>query len=177
LWAKNNWINYGPWLAAPREPQNFLGEKILIRKIVGRTLIGTYVPDTSYCNTLLFVVKTKRDTNVGYLYLLGILNSGFVGWYFRKKFQISEEDTFPQIMIRDILQFPIPTPDKSRHDRTVEMVEQMLALHEQLASAKTEHEKTAIQRQIDATDKQIDQLVYELYGLTEEEIKIVEGGR
>ncbi len=36
-------------------------------------------------------------------------------------------------------------------------------------------EKTVLQRQIDATDKQIDQLVYQLYGLTEEEIKIVEG--
>ena len=36
------------------------------------------------------------------------------------------------------------------------------------------HEKTALQRQIDATDRQIDQLVHELYGLTEEEIKIVE---
>ena len=37
-------------------------------------------------------------------------------------------------------------------------------------------EKIALQRQIEATDKQIDQLVYELYGLTGEEIKIVEGG-
>lgn len=36
-------------------------------------------------------------------------------------------------------------------------------------------DKTAIQRQIDATDDEIDNLVYELYGLTEEEIKIVEG--
>jgi len=41
--------------------------------------------------------------------------------------------------------------------------------------AKTAHEKTNLQRQIEATDKQIDSLVYELYGLTEEEIKIVEG--
>jgi hypothetical protein len=39
---------------------------------------------------------------------------------------------------------------------------------------KTDHEKTALQRQIDATDRQIDQLVYELYGLTEEEVRIVE---
>jgi len=38
-----------------------------------------------------------------------------------------------------------------------------------------DHEKTALQRQIDATDRQIDQLVYEFYGLTEEEIRIVEG--
>ena len=45
-----------------------------------------------------------------------------------------------------------------------------------LPKAKTEHEKTAISRQIQATDRQIDQLVYELYGLTEDEIRIVEGG-
>lgn len=48
----------------------------------------------------------------------------------------------------------------------------MLALNKQLSSAKTDHEKTSLQRQIEATDKQIDQLVYELYGLTEEEIRI-----
>ena len=57
----------------------------------------------------------------------------------------------------------------------VQMVEQMLALHKQCATAKTGHDKPLIQRQIDATDRQIDRLVYELYGLTEEEIGIVEG--
>lgn len=42
--------------------------------------------------------------------------------------------------------------------------------------SKTGHDKTVLQRQIDAADNQIDNLVYELYDLTEEEIKIVEGG-
>ena len=41
-------------------------------------------------------------------------------------------------------------------------------------TAKTDHDKTVLQRQIETTDRQIDQLVYELYGLTEKEIKIVE---
>jgi hypothetical protein len=50
----------------------------------------------------------------------------------------------------------------------------MLSLNKQLPAAKTDHEKTVLQRQIEATDKQVDHLVYELYGLTEEEIKIVE---
>ena len=45
-----------------------------------------------------------------------------------------------------------------------------------MPTAGTLHEKTAIQRQIDATDNQIDRLVYELYDLTDEEIKIVEEG-
>ena len=78
-----------------------------------------------------------------------------------------------QLPIRTI-DFSDPA-DKARHDRMVEMVEQMLALNKQLAVTNTAHEKTALQRQIDATDHQIDQLVYELYGLTDEEIKIVEG--
>ena len=50
----------------------------------------------------------------------------------------------------------------------------MLSLHKQLEAAKTPTDKTAIQRQIDATDQEIDQLVYELYELTDDEIKIVE---
>jgi hypothetical protein len=58
----------------------------------------------------------------------------------------------------------------------VRLVEQMLLLHKQLALAKTPDEKTRFQRHIDTTDYQIDQLVYELYGLTEREIQIVEKG-
>jgi len=50
----------------------------------------------------------------------------------------------------------------------------MLALHPQLAAAKTPQDNTQLQRQIDATDKQIDQLVYRLYGLTDDEIALVE---
>jgi type II restriction/modification system DNA methylase subunit YeeA len=57
------------------------------------------------------------------------------------------------------------------------MVEVAEPLHQQLAAAKLEHEQTARKRQIAATDRQIDQLVYELYGLTDDEIKIVEESR
>ena len=50
----------------------------------------------------------------------------------------------------------------------------MLDLHKQLDAAKTPTDKTAIERQIEPTDRQIDQLVYELYELTDDEIGIVE---
>ncbi len=63
--------------------------------------------------------------------------------------------------------------DVARHDRMVELVQSMLDLHK-LASAGTDHDKTLLARRIEATDRQIDRLVYELYGLTEEEIEIVE---
>ena len=64
--------------------------------------------------------------------------------------------------------------DRARHDRIVKLVEQMLELHKKLPLVRTPQEKTSLDRQITATDGQIDQLVYELYGLTDEEIAMVE---
>ena len=58
----------------------------------------------------------------------------------------------------------------------VALVEQILALHQRRAAARTLHEQGVIAAQIAATDRQIDRLVYELYELTENEIRIVEGG-
>jgi len=64
---------------------------------------------------------------------------------------------------------------KVRHDKMVELVERMLNLRKQLPKAKTPHEQESLKRTIEATDNQIDALVYALYGLTENEIAIVEG--
>ena len=164
LWKENNWLQYGSWLAAPRLPENFEGEKILIRKITGKTLIAHYIPYTSYCNTLLFVLKLKLDiAKISYKAILGIINSKFIGWYFRKKFQISNEDTFPQIMIRDILQFAIPNVSNKFTENIEEKVIKIL-MEKQFDPSKN---TTALETEVDL-------LVYQLYDLTAEEIKIIE---
>ena len=62
----------------------------------------------------------------------------------------------------------------SKSHRMVKLVDRMLDLHNQLAKAKVPAEKTRIQRQINTTDNQIDNLTYDLYNLTPEEIKIIE---
>jgi hypothetical protein len=58
----------------------------------------------------------------------------------------------------------------------VKLVEQMLQLHKQQSTAKSDADRELYQRQIDSTDREIDRLVYELYGLTKDEIKVVEEG-
>ena len=63
----------------------------------------------------------------------------------------------------------------ARHRTMVQVADQMLSLYQRLAAAKVPPDKTVLQAQIDATDRQIDRLVYDLYGLTAEEIRIVEG--
>jgi type I restriction-modification system DNA methylase subunit len=174
-WNNNNWINYGEWLAESRKPEVFEGEKILIRKITGKTLISNYIPYTSYCNTLLFVLKITRES-FSYPALTGIMNSSLIGWYFRKKFQISDDDTFPQIMIRDILQFPVPKMDSIIEEEISKNVKMIIHLHEELKTNKISSKTEQLQTRIDHTDNRINQLVYELYGLTDEEVKMIEGG-
>ena len=108
-------------------------------------------------------------------YLLALLNSALFLWRFKLT------STNNNVATNELESMPFGTihfsdpEDVAWHDRMVELVERMLALHEKLAEAKIERERTIIQHQIDATDRQIDRLVYELYGLTEEEVAIVEG--
>jgi len=70
---------------------------------------------------------------------------------------------------------PTDPSDKARHDRMVALVTQMLDLNKRLQDASLNHENTLQSRQVGAADAAIDALVYELYGLTGEEIAIVEG--
>ena len=90
------------------------------------------------------------------------------GGFFRYFTQYME-----QLPIRTI-DFTDPA-DVARHDRMVALVTQMLDLHRRLAAEGAPPEKAALQRRIEMTDRQIDALVYELYGLTAEEITVVEG--
>lgn len=64
--------------------------------------------------------------------------------------------------------------DIKSHDRIVSLVEQMLSLHKRSTDAKIASDKKTIKQQIKVSDRQIDQLVYELYELSHEEIAIVE---
>jgi hypothetical protein len=65
--------------------------------------------------------------------------------------------------------------DRARHDKMVLLVEQMLSAKRQLAGARSDKDQDFYENKCAALDRQIDALVYELYGLTAEEIKIVEG--
>ena len=79
-----------------------------------------------------------------------------------------------------LTQLPIRTinysdkADVKRHDRMVAMVQSMLNLNKRVGEMKPGHEHTVLERDIAATDRRIDELVYELYGLTDKEVKIVE---
>ncbi len=113
-------------------------------------------------------------------YWLGLLNSKLLWWFLASTGNVLRGGYF-RFKTNYLKPFPVHTinfnnpTEKAKHDRIVQLVEQMLALHQQLAEAKTPPQKSMIQKQINVSDRQIDQLVYELYELTAEEIAIVEG--
>lgn len=151
--------------------------KLLIRRVISRQdrlLVGYTEKELVFKKDInpFIVIAPKWQTK----FLLGILNSGFISWLYLNSSSIATKDDFRQTTLAELRRIPIPqrfSGDKL-HDALVVHVERMLKLHEQLAAAKSPNEQTHLQREIAATDRAIDQLVYQLYGLTEEEIKIVE---
>jgi hypothetical protein len=125
-------------------------------------------------NTIYFI--PKKD-----LYLLGLLNSKLGFFYFRIVCAGLEGtgDTYLRFFGQYLEGFPVRIinfsnpADKARHDKLVSLVERMLELHKR--SPRLPQEQEMVKREIESTDGRIDRLVYELYGLTEDEIRIVEG--
>jgi Type I restriction-modification system methyltransferase subunit len=125
------------------------------------------------------IILKDEYSSLTYCYLLGVLNSNLFDWLIK---QISSQFSggYYSYNRQYIKQLPIRAidfsdhADKARHYRVVELVERMLDLNRRLAEAKEPQTKTVLQRQIETTDRQIDRMVYELYELTEDEIRIVE---
>jgi len=146
-------------------------------------------PDIARESRLTFDINGLLCANTVYFipvndpYLLGVLNSKLIFAYFKRNAAVlGDADKGGRIrwFSQDVLKIPIKViqtfpNEKSLHDKIVFLVTSMLDLNKKFPLTKTAQEKTVIQRQIDSTDQRIDELVYELYGLTQEEIKIIEG--
>lgn len=171
----NSFIKYGEWLMYPSNEELILQPKILLRQ-TSSILRACYDANNYYCQNSLFIVhSSKHDL----YYLLALLNSKVINFAYRFG-NPQTGKVFAEIKPSVVKQLPIQIIDfsdskeKQTHDDIVHLVKRILQLNEQLATAKTPQEKTVLQRQITAVDRQIDQLVYTLYGLTPEEIALVE---
>lgn len=170
------WFQYG-------RQQNIdlmLLPKILVPDIADR---ASFALDEGgeYAFTSGYGITLRPDVNESPKYVLALLNSSLLDLYL-KRISTTMRGGFFRYFTQFIGQLPIHRIDfanleeKAMHDRMVQLVDSMLALHKQQGTAKSDANRELYQRQIDATDAEIDRLVYELYGLTDDEIKIVEEG-
>ena len=218
---ENEYVSYGPWLAEPRDKKYFLGEKILIRQIPGKThLICGYTKEDFVIDQSAYSLKHITDSSISYKYALTLLNSKLIFWFFRNE-NNEFDDLFPKIKSGEIKNLPLFNCSFEQQEPCISKSDLMLTLSKELLEASrkfnleslpkkledwylhsyfikelakkkvklslsdeaeweeyfnTESKKALeLKSKIDATDKEIDQMVYKLYELTEEEIKIVEG--
>jgi hypothetical protein len=156
-------------------------QKICVPRLVNR-LYAAYDVDGGHFldNVDVGGVTLKLDyRQQGLLYLLGLLNSRLLRWYFpfisapfRGGWLSANRQFLSRLPIR-LIDFS-DRSDKARHDRMVALVQRNLLCHKCLEAGRDDTDREVHQRLIDSTDDAIDQLVYELYGLTEKEIEIVE---
>ncbi len=181
-WNGEQYISYGPWLGASREQKYFTSKRILVKQIIDwsskriwASLTVEELYNTQNAFNLIEISRYKLE------YVLGIINSKLITFYHKKTFLDEFKMRFQKILIKDCKQFPIKSIDFNdkfqldKHDQLVSLVTQMLDTQKLLHNSKTDHDRETYQKKADLIDGQIDRLVYELYGLTEEEIKIVEG--
>jgi len=114
-------------------------------------------------------------------YILGCLNSRLMSWYFLRRSNVAQRDDFPKIVLKETRALPIcatdfsDPADRARYDKMVTLVDRMLESNNKKHSGKlAPSEVDRIEREIASADAEIDDLVYELYGITDEERKIIE---
>jgi restriction endonuclease TaqI-like protein len=182
----------------PKFPELFENEKLMIARIASefKATIDTAHIYTDHTVDLVVrkdkLVKAKsRDFKISVEeaeiahhyslhYLLGLINSKLATFYLRRLLGMAIEinpETARQLPIRRI-NFADPA-EKRQHDEIVQLVMEMLELHKELAEAErtSDDRRHALQKRIEKLDAEIDAGVYALYGLTEDEIKIVEAGK
>lgn len=150
--------------------------KILLRK-TGDSIIATYddsgiFPEQSLY--FLFNNKTKMD----FKYLLGVLNSELMNYFFKMKC-LTNKKSIAQVKKEDLDLLPIRKIDfsnkaeKESHDKLVLLVNQRLKYAEKSFEAKTEKDKNYTESLCSSFERQIDEIVYQLYNISNEEIKII----
>ncbi len=180
----NRFIRYLPKeMYSPRSPKLFETAKIVSQTMLSQArLVATYDDQGFYVEQSLACIvphgvmtSGKKKTEVPLKFILGVLNSNIEGFYFAS-YVIDQSlgggliHATPGAHDKLI----VPRASGPRVQKMVSLVDSILGLHKHHAAARSATQKGILQRQIEATDRQIDQLVYQLYGLTDEEIALIE---
>lgn len=161
----NEYVNYGEWLAAPREKESFEGERIIMRRTDDR-IFSTYISDDSICVNSCHILKflSNEETEINYKVILGLLNSKF----YQKIFELQNPQMigkpFAEIKVIYVENLPLRSVDKKEQKILISLVDEILKI-------KNENPKN----DTTSLENEIDKAVYRIYNLTPAEIKTIEG--
>jgi len=156
-----------------RDEKFFIGEKIIAQRKCPNRPIFIYTDFNCYVSATFYVIKTER---LNLKYLSGLLNSNLIKYWLENKGKMQGNNF--QIDKEPLLNIPIYVPEnKNQQKIIIDLVDKITELNKGLKKLDPildEEEYKELKSEIDKTDKEIDKKVYELYGLTKEDIEIVE---
>ncbi|MGA2363448.1 MAG: N-6 DNA methylase [Candidatus Aminicenantales bacterium] len=175
------YIRFDDSLAEIKQERYFKGPRILLRELISRQfrLQAVKVTDDFITNKSMQSILSL-DEGPDLSYILGILNSRLMSWYFLRRSNIAQRDDFPKITLRETRSLPIAKAkgrtkeERLEHEKLAVLAEEMINLHEKLKRCSLPHEKEVVIREISLVDMQIDHLVYRLYNLSQEEIRLID---
>jgi len=170
FWNNNSWIQYGEWLAEPRKPDIFETEEKIVVRQTGDSIIATIINANIICRDNLYIITSKK---INLKFLLGIINSKLVDFYYC---QMNPEkgEVLAQVKKQHVEQLPIPKyVSKERETEIIKLVDQLLQFNKDLQTTTLPEKAEQLKQRIEYNEDQINEIVYELYGLTEEEVKII----
>ena len=179
FWDKKEYISYGNWLGAPREKRFFASPHIVVRQIISGKpprIYAGYTDEEVYNTQIGFNLISKNENEFRIKYILALLNSKLMSYYHKEKYLDPTKTLFQKILIANAKKFPIKVISISDQNKIIELVDKIIKLNKQLnqLNNKKTDESDRIIDEISKMDSQIDMLVYKIYGLTEEEKKVIE---
>jgi hypothetical protein len=159
----------------------FRGERILMRQLISRQfrINATLIKKPfAFKKNLYCIYANKGEMNLKYI--LAVINSKLFSFYIYNSIAGMQKDDFPSLSLADARSLFIrkinisKKADVQLHDDLVALVDVMLDLNKKIQIARGS-KKDQIQRQIEETDREIDNLVYRLYAITDNERDIIEG--
>jgi hypothetical protein len=162
FYLKRKFISEETFVQFKKAEEFNINDRLLIRE-TGSNITCLFIDENLITNRSLYSIKINEKEDIYSKYILALLNSSLIQYYYVNKFR-AETNVFPKIRIIQVKDLPVKEISKEFQQPFIDKVNEILLL-------KAEDSKTDTQ----VLEQEIDAMVYELYGLSAEEIDIVEG--
>lgn len=163
VWNGKEWIDYCDRIANPRQPKFFVGKRLLVREITNPSIYATITNEEFYHDPSIIVVLNNSACVFSIETLLGIFNSKLATYFHFNFSPKATKGSFPKILVQDVKDFPLPFMNKDADQIISSLVVKVLQSKDKDINADTS-----------ASEHSIDRKVYELYGLTNSEVRMID---
>ena len=170
------YLRYDETLAEYKPARYFAGTRILLRELISRQFrLQAMIVHKDFITNKSMQSILQVSGGPGLYYILAILNSKLMSWYFLQRSNVGQRDDFPKIVLKETRTLPIARASKAAESIIESLSQQLEILAIRLIAEHDSKKHDLVKNQFDSIDSQLDHEIYRLYQLSEEEIETIEG--